>query len=65
MHPLREWRTAQGLTLRQVPDLTGVEPTMISRVERGLGQPTWATKIHGALWGCQGNAPPGGVPERT
>jgi transcriptional regulator with XRE-family HTH domain len=32
---LREWRTAQGLTLQVTADLTGYDISTISRVERG------------------------------
>lgn len=32
---LRKWRVANGLTLDDVGDLTGLSPSMVSRVERG------------------------------
>ncbi len=32
---LRKWRVANGLTLEDVGDLTGLSPSMVSRVERG------------------------------
>ena len=41
---LRALRKAQGLTLKDVQRLTGLNPETISRAERGLG-PTLATVI--------------------
>jgi hypothetical protein len=34
---LREWRQAEGLTLRDVSDLTGRDIAQLSRLERGQG----------------------------
>ncbi|WP_374202605.1 helix-turn-helix domain-containing protein [Amycolatopsis sp. GM8] len=31
---LRQWRQSRGLTLRDVADLCGLDPTYLSRVER-------------------------------
>lgn len=42
---LRNWRHRQGLTLREVSDLTGVSPAMLSRVERGERQLAPLTKV--------------------
>ena len=35
MSPFRRWRTAQGLTLEEVADLTGFSIAHLSRAERG------------------------------
>ncbi|NJP28077.1 helix-turn-helix transcriptional regulator [Microbispora sp. SCL1-1] len=35
MSPLRAWRLANGLSLQDVSDLSGISVSMISRVERG------------------------------
>lgn len=32
---LRQWRIDNGLLLEEVADLTGLSPSMLSRVERG------------------------------
>ena len=34
-HPLRSWRLAHGLTLREVGDLVGLDPSTVNRVEMG------------------------------
>lgn len=39
----RDARVAQGLTQRQLSDLSGVPQADISRIERGGGNPTEAT----------------------
>ncbi|SRR5579875_361761 len=36
-------RLRKGLTLRQVRDLTGLAPSLVSSIERGISQPTVAT----------------------
>jgi transcriptional regulator with XRE-family HTH domain len=42
---LREWRKRQGWTLADVAGLTGLSRSYLSRVERGLRDPTPPVKI--------------------
>ncbi len=42
---LRRWRVANGLTLTDIGDLTGLSPSMVSRVERGERELRPRTKI--------------------
>ncbi|MCB1889694.1 MAG: helix-turn-helix transcriptional regulator [Rhodocyclaceae bacterium] len=36
MSKIRAARVAKGLTLRQVADMSGLDPSSVSRIERGL-----------------------------
>jgi transcriptional regulator with XRE-family HTH domain len=42
---LRAWRIQRGWSLQQFGDLTGLSPGMVSRVERGLRNPSPAIKV--------------------
>jgi transcriptional regulator with XRE-family HTH domain len=42
---LQAWRIANGLTLQDISDLTGLSVPMLSRLERGERQPHPVTKI--------------------
>jgi transcriptional regulator with XRE-family HTH domain len=42
---LRQWRLSQGFTLRNVSDLAGLSPAMLSRAERGIRRLAPATKV--------------------
>jgi transcriptional regulator with XRE-family HTH domain len=42
---LREWRERQGWTLADVSGLTGLSRSYLSRVERGLRDPSPDTKV--------------------
>lgn len=44
-NPLRLWRARNGLTVREVADLTGMSPAMISRAERGERSLAPLTKV--------------------
>jgi transcriptional regulator with XRE-family HTH domain len=45
LHPLRRWRMQNGVTEEEAGDLTGLSPSMISRVERGERQLAPLTKV--------------------
>lgn len=45
MHPLRQWRTQNGLTLAEVAGLSGIHISAISRIERGIIKPRVRTKL--------------------
>lgn len=42
VHPLREWRTANGKTLADVAGAVGVTPSHLSEIERDLNDPSLA-----------------------
>lgn len=51
---LRRWRVSEGLTLKEVSDLTGVSEPMLSLVERGARNFAPMTKVRVArLLGVQ------------
>lgn len=45
MHPLRQWRADNGITTTEVGDLAGIDPSVISRIERGHIRPRLETKL--------------------
>ncbi|WP_205881494.1 helix-turn-helix domain-containing protein [Leucobacter coleopterorum] len=51
---LRELRTQKGMSLRQLSAATGLSPTLLSQVERGISEPTLKTLR--ALSGVLGEA---------
>lgn len=48
---IRAMRTAQGLGLRELASMSGTSPGYLSRVERGIDQPTdrWLKAVTQAL----------------
>lgn len=42
---LRQWRRGEALSIYDVSDLSGVSPSMLSRLERGIRQPSPRMKI--------------------
>jgi transcriptional regulator with XRE-family HTH domain len=42
MHPVRSYRELHGLTLRQLADIVDTTESTVSRIERGLQNPSLA-----------------------